>query len=50
MGAHGDGIQPAVLLVLAVMSAVVDSAFHAGVRGTFAAAVGHVLHHKKASR
>jgi hypothetical protein len=45
MGAHGDGVQTAVVLVLAVVGAVGDTAFDGGVRGAVAAVVGTVLAH-----
>ena len=47
MGTHGDGVQPAVVGVLAVVGAVVDGAADALVGGALAAAVGAVLHHRK---
>ena len=45
MGAHGDGVQAAVIGVLAVVGAVIDGALDALVGGAVAAAVGAVLHH-----
>ena len=47
MGAHGDGVQAAVVGVLAVMGAVVHGALDALVGGAFAAAVGAILVHEK---
>ena len=40
MGAHGDGVQTAVVLVLAVVGAVGDRALDALVGGAGAAVVG----------
>ena len=45
MGAHLNGVQTAVLVVLAVMSTVVYSALDALVRGAGTAAVGAILRH-----
>jgi hypothetical protein len=47
VSAHGDGVQSAELIVLTVMGAVIDRAFHAGIGGAFAAAIGAILRHKK---
>ena len=44
MGAHGNGVQAAVVGVLTVVGAVVDGALDALVGGAFAAAVGAILH------
>ena len=45
MGAHGDGVQTAVVLVLAVVGAVAHSALDALVGRAGTAAVGGILHH-----
>lgn len=47
MGANLDGVQAAVIRVLAVMGAVVDGAFDALVGRTSTAAVSAILRHGK---
>lgn len=47
VGADGNALQPAVVGVLAVVCAVIDSALNALVGSTCAAAVGAILSHEK---